>query len=404
MNKHLKVLGDGQIWDVKGILPQASGKTFEDLFSGRALAQMAKEFNQQPSKGKRIFSAFKEKGKITGLSVTKALLSNDKRAKETARILLEDLAKNAARGIAVLNAGKGFKENWSNRERNYWRNLDFIIIGGGVSEGLTGRILVSLIKKYLSQDELSDIKVSQAKFPGKEAGFLGAVINIIRQICNEAKIKSLKVISAIGLDLGREEIGAGLLAINPRLARILKQKKHYWLFKYAVKTPYKNYLKNFVDARRDYTISERRLGERIRCAILEQMADLIIRAQNKTRKIGLPCAQNVGVAVPGSTSYDGYIINSTDYLPFFRKEDGFNFAKNLEESLIKSGMRNYRIHIINDGIAAGIANIYFDPSTSLRVNSERSRTIDLSKLRRGKCAFLGAGSGLGGCVGVINTI
>jgi len=391
MNKYLKILGDGQIWDVKGILSQASQKTFEDLFSGRALAQMARQ--------RKIFSAFKEKGKITGLSVTKALLSNNKQAKETAKVLLEDLAKNAVRGIAVLNTGRGFKKNWSNQERNYWRNLDFIIIGGGVSEGLTGRILVSLIKKYLSQEVLSDIKVSQAKFPGKEAGFLGAVINIIKEICNQAKIKGMEVISAIGLDLGREEIGVGLLAINANEMRILKQEKHYWLFKYAVKTPYRSYLKNFLDSRRDYTINERKLGERIRRAILEQIADLIIQAQNKTRKIGLACSENIGVAVPGSVSCDGYIIDSTDYLPFFRKQDGFNFAKSLEESLLKSGRGDYRIHIINDGIAAGIANIYFDlPRTC------KSVVRGLSKAKRGKFAYLGVGSGLGGCVGVINTI
>lgn len=380
MNKDLKILGDGQIWDVKGISPEAPQKTFEDLFSGRALGRMAQE--------RSIFSAFKEKGKITGLSVTRALLSNNKQAKDTAKNLLEDLAKNAALGVKALNEAGGFKENWQEEERNYWRNLDFIIIGGGVSEGLTGRILVSLIKKYLSRQGLSNIKVAQAKFPGKEAGFLGAVINIIKEICAEAKIKGLKVISAIGLDLGREEIGAGLLAINANSGRVVKQKKHYWVFKYAVKTPYKNYLKNFMDSRQDYTQRERKLGERIRKAILEEMAGLIIQAQNKTQKIGLACARNIGAAVPGKTNSSGYIINSTDYLPFFRKQDGFNLAKSLGESLDKSGKIRYRIHIINDGVAAGCANIYFD----------------LHRLKTGKFAFFGAGSGLGGCVGLINTI
>lgn len=366
---------------MKGILPEAKEKTFEDLFSGRALAQMA-----QDSRG--IFSPFKEKGKITGLSVTKALLSRKNEAKNTAMMLLEQLAKNAALGIAALNRARGFKENWPSQERNHWKGIDMIIIGGGVSEDLTGRILVSRIKKYLSQEGLSHIRVYQAKFPGKEAGFIGVVINIIKVICNEAKIKGLKVIAGIGLDLGREEIGAGLLAINVNSRRILKQRKHYWLFKDAVKTPCRSYLKNFLDSRRDYTINERKLGERIRSAILEEMADLIIRTQNRAQKIGLACAQNVGVAVPGSVSSGGYILNSTDYLPFFRKQDGFNFAKNSEEYLAKakSGMNDCRIHLINDGIAAGIANAYFG----------------LPKIKHAKFAFFGVGSGLGGCVGRLN--
>lgn len=380
MNKYLKVLGNGQVWDVKGISPEHPKSTFEDLFSGRALGRMAQE--------REIFRAFKEKGKVTGFSVTKALLSNNKEAKNAAKALLQCLAQNGAGGIAALDRGKGLKNSWSSVERSYWKGLDFVIIGGGVSEESTGRILVGLIEKYLSEDGLPDIKVSQAKFPGKEAGFLGAVINIIKETCNEGKARKLKVIHAIGLDLGREEIGVGLLAINPGSGKVLKQKNHYWLFKYAVKTPYRAYLKKFMDSRSDYTQNERKLGERIRSAILRQMTGLIVQAQDKTRKAGLACAHNVGVAVPGSTSPDGYITSSTDYLPFFRKQNGFNFTKELDKSLAEDGMKDFHVHIVNDGIAAGIANVYFD----------------LPKLKRGKFAFLGVGSGLGGCVGVIKTL
>jgi len=113
MNKELKILGDGQIWDLKGISPDARGKTFEDLFSGRALGQMAYDFNRHLPPQEKIPSRFKEKGKITGLSVTKALLSNNQNAKKTAKIILKDLAKNAALGITCLNIGKGTKKNWT---------------------------------------------------------------------------------------------------------------------------------------------------------------------------------------------------------------------------------------------------------------------------------------------------
>jgi pyruvoyl-dependent arginine decarboxylase (PvlArgDC) len=344
---------------------------------------MANEFQRQYAKEKRIFSRFKEKGKITGLSVTRALLSNNPEAKKSAKILLENLAKNAALGIAALTQGKGYKENWSEQQKNYWRNLDFVFIGGGVSEGLTGKILVDSIKKYLPKKSLSDIKVYQAKFPGKEAGFLGAVINIVGAIRQEAKQKGKKVIAAIGLDLGREEIGVGLLAINHKSGKIVRQRKNYWLFRQAVKTPDKSYLKVFLDSRRGYTRDQKVKGKQIRTEILRKMADLVIQAQNKAQKMGLRCAQNIAVAVPGSASPSGYILNSTDYLPFFKKQDGFNFARSLENSLAEKRLPGYRVHIVNDGIAAGIANAYFE----------------LSKIKSGKFAFLGAGSGLGGCVG-----
>ena len=254
MNKELKILGDGQIWDLKGISPDARGKTFEDLFSGRALGEMA-------GKKKKVFRAFKVKNRITGLSVTKALRSHDQKAKKTARIILEDLAKNAALGITCLNIGKGTKKNWTAQKRNYWKNLQFVIIGGGVSEGHTGKILVGLIKKYLSKKGLTDIGVFQAKFPGKEAGFLGAVINIIQEIRREAQARGLKSIGGIGLDLGREEIGVGLVKINSGSGEIQKQSRDYWVFKSSTKTPKQSYLKHFLDSRNSYTQSEKIKGE-----------------------------------------------------------------------------------------------------------------------------------------------
>lgn len=371
MNRHLEILGAGQIWDLRGILPYAPEKTFEDLFSGRALGQMAQ-------------GVIKAKGKISGLSVTRALLSRNKQEKAKARILLEGLAENAAQGIKTLSQGKGFKPAWPTRERNYWRNLDIVIIGGGVSENLTGKILVSAIKSSLSKCGLPGLKVYQAKFPGKEAGFLGAVINILQLICKEGKNQGIKKIAACGLDLGREEIGVGLLAINPNTGKLLKQGRHYWIFRHSAKTPYRNYLKDFLDSRRDYSVSERRLGKRIRQAILKEMSHLIIQAIAQARKLGLETSRNIGVAVPGRPSRDGSIMDSTDYLPFFRKQDGFNFALALKGSLRQSGLPGAGIHIINDGIAAGIANMHF------------------SNLSRGKVAFLGAGSGLGSCVGRID--
>lgn len=386
MNRYLEILGDGQVWDLKGIKPEAREEIFEDLFSGRALGRIAEEINRQAYPKNGAFSGFKEKKRVTGISVTRALLSDNSKAKKAARRAIESLAKNGALGIAALTRGKGFKKNWPLVQKNHWKGIDSVVIGGGVSEDKTGKILVSSIERYLAEYGLSKIRVFQAKFPGKEAGFLGAVTNIITKVIREARVRHLKVIGGIGLDLGRDEIGVGLLKIDSASARILRRKKHYWLFKYSAKTPYKRQLKNFLDSRRNYTIKERKLGERIRLAILEQMADLILRAQAKANKLGLACSRHVGVAVPGSTRA-GYIINSTDYLPFFRKEDGFNFKENLERVLAEKKLGGLEAHLINDGIAAGIANIYIDPSAGLK---------------RGKIAFLGVGSGLGGCVGLVN--
>lgn len=384
MNRRLEILGDGQVWDLRGISAGAPDKTFEDLFSGRALGEMARQLNQRLPQHKKVLSRFKEKGRITGLSVTRALLSRNKEAKKTAVSLLEQLAQNGASGITALTEGRGYKEKWLPRDKGCWKNLDSVIIGGGVSEGATGRLLVRLIKNYLWQDSRSDIRVYQARLAGKEAGFSGSVISILDRILREAKEKRLKAIGAIGLDLGREEIGVGLVAIKPGTRnKILKSGKNYWLFRHSVKTACRKNLKIFLDSRRDYTLAERKAGVRCRGLILKQLTDLIMKALIQVRKLRLATSQNIAVAVPGSTTSDGYIINSTDYLPFFRKQDGFNFARALEGALYQRGLSSYRVHIVNDGIAAGVANIYF------------------SNLQRGKIAFLGVGSGLGGCVGKV---
>lgn len=385
MGRYLRILGDGQIWDVRGISTAAQSKTFEDLFSGRALGQMAFRYDQGCSPGKKIFSQFKEKGKITGFSVTKALLSNNKEAGEKAKAIIGSLAKNGALGIEVLVQGRGIKKNWTADKRDCWKGLNRVIIGGGVSEGLTGKILVNSIKKHLSERGFSKIGVYQAKFPGKEAGFLGAIINLFEKISLGVKKSTPEIIAGIGVDLGREDIGVGLSELNPRRGEILKKKRKYWLFKDSLKTPYRSYLRRFLDSRNDYSQKEREKGVSIRIDILNVITDLILRAQAEAVKQGIVCSEYIGVAVPGGISKDGYIINSTDYLPFFRKKDGFNFSAELELLLKNKGLLEAKVELINDGIAAGIANIYFG----------------FPKNNYGKFAFLGVGSGLGGCIGIM---
>lgn len=376
MGNYLKILGNGQIWDVRGLDVDAPEfrKTFEDLFSGRALGEAASRIE--------TFSRFKEKGRVTGYSVTKALLSHDAAAKKQARIALGNLAKNGASGIETLSRGKGYKQNWPDKEKNYWKNIDIVVIGGGVSEQATGRFLINAIKKELDRRGLSRIRLYQARFPGKESGILGAVINIISRVTKDAKHRGLRRITAIGLDIGRDDIGSGLLEIDSAANEVLPQKKP-WLYKTSVKTPHKRHLKKFLDSRADYPAKDRRLGEYIRGEILNRIADLIVKTEVYSKKKGLKVSANIAVAVPGSASVDGFILDSTDYLPFFRKKDGFNFARALEAVLRKKTLQAHRVYIINDGIAAGIANMHFG----------------FLKEKNKKIAFFGVGSGLGGCLG-----
>ena len=384
MDKEIIILGNGQIWDVNGIDCENPDKTFEDLFSGRALGELALT--------QSIFKRYREKNKITGRSVTKALLSKDRKSRAAAVALLEKIGNNAGRGIELLTKGKAQKSTkWSKKAGNYWRNLDGVIIGGGVSSGETGKVIIKYIREYLKSRKLGSIKIFQAKFPGKESGFLGSIAYIFDFICKEG-IKSRKnnKIVGLGIDVGRSKIGIGAVVINPKTKKVVsKRKNDIWAFQRSINFPEKSKLKIFKDSDRKYTIREKETGLQLRDKILDEMADLCCWAIDKIKSLNMVPAYNIGIGLPGEATKDGFLVGSTHYLPFFRKKDNFHFSKTLKNKLKDRGYRNYSVSIINDGIASGLANLKFG--------------IGLSNLKDGKYAFLGPGSGLGGFVGQIRT-
>jgi hypothetical protein len=371
--KKITVLGDGQIWDVRGIDPAHPGMIFEDAFCGRVLEEKAR---LRPG----IFGRYIEKGKtgITGMSVTRALLDRrNKKAQEAALTILREVAVSAGKGIAILTAGKGYKPGWTKKESAFWKGLSCVIIGGGVSKGRTGSIIIAGIKDYLAKKELGVITVTKAKFPGKESGFLGAVVHVLEAACRQAKAKGLSRVGVVSIDVGRDKIGAGILVVNPKTCDIIKNKYSPWIYRYSVRTARSS-------SRIKYFEKHKSLGLQLRASIVSQIANLIIRAKTHAEKSGIAYSSHVGLALPGEASADGYLRGSTDYLPFFTKKDGFHFTAAVEADLEKSGIVGFRLHIVNDGIAAGLANIRFG--------------LGLTHLKDGTYAFLGPGSGLGGCV------
>ncbi len=376
--KKITVLGDGQIWDVRGIDPAHPGIIFEDVFCGRVLEEKAR---LRPD----IFGRYIEKGKtgITGMSVTKALLDRyHKKTREASLVILHEVAANAGKGIAALTAGRGYKPGWTKKESALWKGLSHVIIGGGVSEGKTGSIIIAGIKGHLAERGLGAIAVTKARFPGKESGFLGAVVNILEAVCRQAKARGLSRAGVISIDLGRDKIGVGILIVNPKTCDIIRDKSSPWIYRYSVRTiRSSNRIKRFE--------KHKSLGLQLRARIVSQIVSLIIRAKTHAEKSGIAYSSHVGLALPGEASADGYLLGSTDYLPFFTKKDGFHFTAAVEEELVKCGCLDFRLHIVNDGIAAGLANVKLG--------------LNLNRLKDGKYAFLGPGSGLGGCLCRVQT-
>lgn len=373
--KKIEVLGDGQIWDLCGIDKDNPEKTFEDLFSGRALEGF---LNGIDKNSKRLFYNYLEGNKLRGMAVTKALLSKNQLKIKTAKIILEKLAKNGAKGIIAFDKGLGFK-NWTKKEREYWTNIDSVIIGGGVSKDYTGKMLIYLIKNELKRNKHRKINIYQARFSGKESGFLGAAVNVL----NEAfKNNNCGIKAIIGLDFGRDKIGCSFILADSKAKKVLEKNDRLWDDIIIDKTPRALECKLFLDSKNNFSKKEIILGKKIRSEILEKIVELIkinIQIIN-ARKI--PCCKYIGISMPGQIDKNGDIIGSTDYLPFLCKKDNFHFKKEIEKNLVKCGIKGFKVSVINDGIAAALANIYFD-----------------KRIKNGKVAFLGVGSGLGGFVG-----
>jgi hypothetical protein len=253
-----------------------------------------------------------------------------------------------------------------------------VVIGGGVSQGKTGKILIQGIKNHLRAHGLGGLTVSQAKFPGKESGFLGAAVSLLDAACAEAGSGKIKQLGIIGIDLGRDRVGAGILMVNPQTCAIIGKKAGQGIiYRYEEKTcRSSSRLKQFD--------RQRKLGEKLRGDIVGQTADLVERTRAQAEKRKINYSRQIGLAIPGEVAPDGYLLGATDYLPFFTKKDGFHFAKAVEKELQRRGISGLRIRLINDGIAAGLAN--------LRLG------LGLGHLKSGKHAFLGPGSGLGGCL------
>jgi hypothetical protein len=372
-SKRVTVLGNGQIWDLKGIDPKNPDSNFEDVFSGRALGRLANSFD------KKLFSKFIEKREshITGMSVTLALNSKNKKAQAAAKAVLSQMAQIGARGIEILTKEK-------------WRGLKAVIIGGGVSAGKTGKILVEGMKKYLRKAGL-DIKVYQAKFPGKEAGFLGAIAHIELMTFLEEIGLEYKKVAVIGLDIGREDIGCGVIELNNFSGEAVKNKGKIIIYQSNKKMPISlKEQKIFQNSYRSYSPSEIELGKKLRGELLKAAASQIVDAYRWCQSKGKVCSNQIGVAVPGEPDKEGYLIGSTQYLPFLQKKDGFRFKIGLETATTQCGMAGFCVHPVNDGIAALLANLEFG--------------LGLNRLEEGKYAFLGPGSGLGGGLVEVNPV
>ncbi|MEW5758496.1 MAG: hypothetical protein AB1755_03375 [Candidatus Omnitrophota bacterium] len=380
--KRIEILSNKQVWDVKGIDKDNPELTFEALFSGGALEKIINdfEFEYRKKNKKGIFSDYSENNRIRGMAVTKALLSSNPLKIKFAKHVLAMLGKNGAEGIFVLDKGLGYK-NWNRKDKNCWSNIDKVVIGGGVSKDYTGKILISAIKKNLNKNGLNNIKIFQAKFPGKESGFLGAVVNLLPRVFKE---KSNNIQAVIGVDLGRDKIGAGFIVIDTKKRKILGKLKTLWHSIIVNKTPGGHNLKIFVDSKKKYSKREAALGLKIRSQILEKIVELIVENVKIITAQKLAYSKFIGLSIPGEVDKDGGIIGSAHYLPFFKLSDNFQFKAELKKVLCRHNLVDLEPVVINDGVAAGLSNVYFD-----------------DRIKSGKVIFLGVGSGLGSFIGRI---
>ncbi|MBN1793328.1 MAG: hypothetical protein JW844_00010 [Candidatus Omnitrophica bacterium] len=422
----IAILGNGQIWDVTKIRDDRPEAVFEDLFSGRSLKERALAFDRQHAAdhgGRAIFGAFLEEGKtsVTGRSVTLAFESGNEEAVSAAQTVLDEMAVDCARAVEMVTKGTAVKEAWTENEKKMWQDIRCLVIGGGVSRGETGRYIIEKITGYFRKDpKLRPIDVFQGRYPGKESGILGAVAYAVPFILHEGEFSQDACI--IGIDFGRTELGVGVVRLDLRMNKIYPAPSTQgtaegpFLFYKSVSTYDPDALLPFADACREYSEEERARGIEIRTEIVRRIVDLTREAIDFTKAEGLSVSRNIGVGSPGEVSKDNWLVSSTQYLPFFQEKDGFRLGDALRRTLEEGegftpldngssddavgtqsengteverapsnndNITGFNFHIVNDGIAAGLANIRFGLASQ-------------EEMREGRYMFLGPGSGLGG--------
>ncbi len=233
------------------------------------------------------------------------------REDEKVRAALLKMGENLGRIIERLM-------DWS-----YWRNTEKVFIGGGLSEGASGDVLIRQAEKHLSK--VLDISVDLRKihYHPAVAGLVGSTYFLPREVKGEPSLT---------VDLGGGNLRTGLITSVPGPEQ---DPVHY--------SKLLNWRKLNLD----------------RKSLVNLIAREILDCLKIGKEIGLKISKFGGLAIPALIDEEGYVIGKDRNLPGDWTSPGFHLPSILEAEIEEKGFESIKFIARNDVVCQGLSEIPF---------------------------------------------
>jgi predicted NBD/HSP70 family sugar kinase len=208
-----------------------------------------------------------------------------------------------------------------------WKNTERIVVGGGLSESLVGRLAIAEAMLLLKA-EGKKIDLQPIAHPADEAGLIGAV-----HLIPEWMLKGHEAM--VGVDIGGTNIRAGIVKWGKRKKGANLAKANIWkmcLWRHGDESP-----------------SRKRAVKRLTTII-----DDLIKDATKAKLVVAPV---VGIACPGQIESDGAIATGGQNLPGNWESKSFNLANEITAAIPKIDGKESFVLIHNDAVVQGLSQI-----------------------------------------------
>ena len=207
-----------------------------------------------------------------------------------------------------------------------WRDTQSIVVGGGFSDSLAGRLAIDRASVILRAGGLN-LKLEPIRHHPDEAGLIGAVHLAPSWIFSGYD-------SLLAVDIGGSNIRAGVVSTNLKKASDLSRAE-IWrseLWRHRDEDPAPS---------RDEAVDR----------LIAMLNDLISRAERSRLKL----APFIGVGCPGVIAADGTIERGGQNLPGNWESSRFNLTERLVEAIPTIGDHDTMVLMHNDAVVQGLS-------------------------------------------------
>lgn len=207
-----------------------------------------------------------------------------------------------------------------------WRDTQSIVVGGGFSDSLAGRLAIDRASVILRAGGLN-LNLEPIRHHPDEAGLIGAVHLAPSWIFSGYD-------SLLAVDIGGSNIRAGVVTTNLKKASDLSRAE-IWrseLWRHRDEDPAPS---------RDEAVDR----------LIAMLNDLISRAERSRLKL----APFIGVGCPGVIAADGTIERGGQNLPGDWESSRFNLAERLVEAIPTIGDHDTMVLMHNDAVVQGLS-------------------------------------------------